>query len=116
MGTIIRQTMADATRGKTMTPQLQQVLETLPPKLTAIMREEISWAKLKPMYIAIYKESFSQEEVDGLNAFYDSPAGVAYVNKLPVVMQKSIQMLQTLLPPLSKKIDIVMKQALEEAR
>jgi hypothetical protein len=115
MDTFIRQAVLNATQGQTPTPQQQQLLKAMPQKLAVIVREEMNWAKLKPMYIAIYKESFNQEEIDGLNAFYDSPAGVAYVNKLPVVIQKSVQMLQTLVPPLSKKIDIAMKQALKEA-
>ncbi|MGH8108370.1 MAG: DUF2059 domain-containing protein [Arenimonas sp.] len=37
----------------------------------------------------IYASEFTDEELDQLIAFYTSPAGKAYINKLPALMQKS---------------------------
>ena len=38
------------------------------------MREEMTWDRLHPLYVRIYQESFTQEEIDGLIVFYESPA------------------------------------------
>jgi hypothetical protein len=29
------------------------------------MREEMTWDKLRPLYVQIYQKSFTQEEIDG---------------------------------------------------
>ena len=87
----------------------------MPAKFTDIMREELSWSKMKPQYIRIYQESFSQEDVEGFIAFYRSPAGQAYVDKMPIVMQKSMavgaQMSQNIGPKIKAAIDQALKDA-----
>ncbi len=37
----------------------------------------------------IYASEFTDDELDQLNNFYTSPAGKAYIEKLPVIIQKS---------------------------
>ncbi len=84
-------------------------------KLLPIMKDELSFEKLKSMYVQIYSESFNQEEIDGLVAFYNSPAGIAYVNKMPMVMQKSMTLTQERMGPMMQKIEQAMKKEFEEA-
>ena len=43
----------------------------------------MTWDKLRPLYVRIYQESFTQEEIDGLIVFYESPAGIAFVERWP---------------------------------
>jgi hypothetical protein len=81
-----------------------------------IVQEEFSWDKLKPTYIAIYQETFDQEEIDGLVAFYKSPVGTSMVNKMPVVMQKSMVGMQARLQPMFKRMKGMMEQALMDAK
>lgn len=45
---------------------------------------------MEPIQIPIYRETFEQAEIDGLIAFYGSPVGQAFVNKMPTVSQKGI--------------------------
>jgi uncharacterized protein len=71
----------------------------------AMLREEMTWDKLRPVYVQIYQESFTQEEIDGLIAFYESPAGFAFVEKMPFVMQKSMSIMQSRSPrPRSRQL------------
>jgi len=49
---------------------------------------------MDPVLVEIYSNSLSQEDIDGISAFYRSPAGKSYVNKLPVIMQQSTNALQ----------------------
>jgi uncharacterized protein len=83
-------------------------------KLMPIMKEELSFEKLKSMYVQIYSESFTQEEIDGLVAFYNSPAGIAFVNKMPMVMQRSMTLTQERMGPMMQKIEQAMKKLAEE--
>lgn len=58
------------------------------------MHDEMSWAKMKPQYVRLYVETFDQDEVDGLLAFYATPAGQAMINKMPIVMPKMMGVMQ----------------------
>ncbi|MDR3481918.1 MAG: DUF2059 domain-containing protein [Burkholderiaceae bacterium] len=85
-------------------------------KMTAILREQLSWDNLKKIYIPIYRDSFTQEEVDGLIAFYSSPAGNALIAKMPVVMQKSMAAMQQLIVPMMQEMQKATAQAVEEMK
>jgi hypothetical protein len=80
------------------------------------MRKEMSWATLRPMYVQIYRDTFTQKEVDGLIAFYKSPTGVAFVDKMPVVMQKSQALMQTRIGPLAESVRAAMQEAVAEVK
>ena len=47
-----------------------------------------------------------QKEIDSLVAFYSSPAGQAFIRKMPIVLQKSMEItqaqMQRLLPRMKK--------------
>ncbi len=112
----MRQGMAQAVAEKKLSAEQQRYLEATPKRFVTIMREELSWESLKPMYIEIYRDSFTQEEIDGLIAFYQSPVGMAFVNKMPIVMQKSMTSMQARMQPMMEKMKAAMRQALEDAK
>lgn len=68
-----------------LTKKQIDIVESIPNELMPIIRSEISWEKRRPIYLKLYKDTFSQEEVDDLNAFYESKSGKAYLRKMPVV-------------------------------
>ena len=112
----LRQGMAQTMAGRKITPQLQRFLDNAPRQFAEAMREELSWATLKPMYVQLYQETFTQEEVDGLIAFYRSPAGEALTNKMPIVAQKTMQLVQSRVAPMMEKMRIVTAKAMAEAQ
>ncbi|MCX2860432.1 DUF2059 domain-containing protein [Paucibacter sp. PLA-PC-4] len=59
-------------------------------KAMPLLLEEMSWERMKALSVQIYSQTFTQEEIDGLIAFYGSPAGRAFVVKLPLVLQQSM--------------------------
>jgi hypothetical protein len=66
-------------------------------RLVELMKDRIDFVKMKPEYVRLYDETFSSEEVAGIVAFYKTPAGQAYVAKLPVLTAKSVEMSQQML-------------------
>lgn len=112
----MRQGMQQAVQGKTLSPEQQRVLDAVPGKFIAVMREEFNWPKMKPLYVQLYRDTFDQEEIDGLIAFYRSPTGQAFVAKMPVVMQKSIALSQSQLQTFLPKMRAAMEQAMAEAK
>jgi hypothetical protein len=113
---IVRQGMNESLKGKTLDANQRALVDSMPAKMSKVLREELSWSSLKPMYVQIYKESLTQEDVSGLIDFYKSPAGAAMINKMPLVMQKSMVMVQQRMGPLMEKMQEALKQSLVEAR
>ena len=101
----IRQGINSSNEGKTLTPAQQQVFDNMAVKIS----------KMKSLYTQIYQESFTEEEINGLIAFYQSPAGVAFVNKMPAVLQKSMQLTQSRMGPMAKKLEKITEDARKEA-
>ena len=116
MEKMVRQGMVQASAGKELTDEQKRVLEVAPGKIVAAMREQLNWDTLKPMYLTIYKESFDQTEIDGLIAFYRSPIGQSFIAKMPVVMQKTVGLMQQQMQQFLPRLQESMKQALEDAK
>jgi uncharacterized protein len=116
MGQSMRQGMQAALKGKTLSDEQQRSFDAVPTKLEQVMREELNWASLRPMYVQVYQETFTQNEVDGLIAFYKSPTGAAFVDKMPVVLQKTQALMQARIAPLVKKINGAMEEAVKEIK
>lgn len=115
IGQTMRNGMRAGLKGKTLTQEQQRAFDAVPAKFDRVMREELSWAKLRPMYVQVYQETFTQSEIDGLSAFYKSPSGAAFVDKMPVVMQKTQTQIQQRFAPLAEKMNAAMAQAVTEA-
>lgn len=112
----MRQGMAQAAAGKTLNEEQKRVLERAPQRLSEVLRSELSWAKMEPMQIAIYRDSFDQAEVDGLIEFYKSPLGQSFVNKMPMVTQKAMTAMQVYMQQVMPRIRAAMEEVLAEAR
>ncbi len=113
MDQLMRQSQAAATRGQPLSAQQQRVMEAVTSRLALVIRDELSWSTMRSLYLQVYRESFTQEELDGVLAFYQSPAGVAFVEKMPLVMQKSTQIMQARMEPMIKRIQVEMRQAVD---
>ncbi len=112
---MFNQTFEESMRGQPMTAQQKQWAQKFQTSVRALMQEELAWDKLKPQYIQIYRESFEQEEIDGMLAFYASPAGQAMINKMPVVMQKSMQLSQRMMQSMMGKMKTLVEETAKEA-
>lgn len=69
-----------------------------------LILNELNWKTLKGDFIQIYADTFDQEEVDGLIAFYKTPVGQSTIEKMPLVMNKSMQLMQVKIQQLMPKI------------
>ena len=106
----MEQGMQQALKGQTPTAAQKAKMDEFRNKLSALMHEELSFAKMKDVYMQVYRESFTQEEVNGILAFYNSPAGKAFIEKMPAAMQKSATLAQARMGPLLQKIQALAEQ------
>ncbi|MCY1384950.1 hypothetical protein D9M69_732630 [compost metagenome] len=84
--------------------------------MMALMKKELSWEVLAPMYVDIYGKSFTEDEVQGMLAFYRTPAGQAVVDKMPVVMQHSMEAMQSRMGSLMPEMQKLLAEELESAQ
>ena len=75
-----------------LTAAEKQELKQISQDIIQLALNEFTWDKLKDDYATMYMETFSQEEIDGMIAFYQSPAGQSSLEKMPVVAAKSMQL------------------------
>jgi hypothetical protein len=101
---VMNKSIQQALNGQTPTTRQQQVISKMKNKMTALVQGELSWEKLEPMSLRLYKESFTEEEVSGMLAFYKTPAGQAVIQKMPVLMQKTMFEMQKMASGLVPKM------------
>ena len=107
-----------AMAGRTLTPEQKkrsdEMVGKMAKKMDEILADELSWPMLEEFYTMVYRESFTQEEIDGLIAFYDSPAGRAFVAKMPLVTQRSMQFMQQRMGPMMQRIQQAVREVTTE--
>jgi uncharacterized protein len=106
----------DAVRNQTITPERQAILDRMAAKMSAVATNMMNWDQLLPIYLRTYRASFTQEEIDGVNKFYKSPAGRAYTRKLPVAIQNVMVEMQGLIKSMQEKMAAIQKESLAELK
>jgi hypothetical protein len=75
-------------------------------KLNSMVTAKYDWAQLEPKYEQVYVDLYTEEELDGILAFYRSPVGHAFLAKSPEatrqVLQLSKQQLDSLAPQIQQ--------------
>jgi hypothetical protein len=116
MTTMMNAGMQNALRGQTITPERQAVLDRTAAKMSAVFDEMLSWDALLPIYLRTYRDSFTQDEIDGAIKFYKSAAGQAYVKKLPLVMQNVMREMQDFTKPAQEKMIAIQRESMQELK
>ena len=116
MTTMMNAAMQNATKGQTITPERQAIIDRMAAKMSAAVTDMLNWDNLLPLYMRSYRESFTQDEIDGAIKFYKSAAGQAYVKKLPLVMQNVMGEMQGIIKPLQEKMLAIQKEAMQELK
>jgi hypothetical protein len=116
MDILMLQAIAQATKGQQVPDKVQKDIDQRRSEVASLMKELLDWKKLEPIYVRIYQKSFTQAEVDGMIAFYKTPAGQAMIGKMPAVMQSSIDEMQQSLGPVMEKIQRMQQEVAGEMK
>lgn len=102
------------------TPQknenLDQLMDRLATKVAGDMNEALKWESLKLDYVKLYRETFTQEEIDAYIAFLSSPLGKSVTEKTPGLTLKATQLSQQRLLPVIQQMQDFLKEEVEKAR
>lgn len=72
-----------------MTPKDREILTRFEGKMLATFKAESGWETMKPELVDLYASLYTEAQVDGILAFYKSPAGQAMIEKTPEIIAKS---------------------------
>jgi hypothetical protein len=116
MSAMMNAAMQNATRGQTLTPERQAVIDRMSAKMAGVASDMLTWDALLPIYLRTYRDSFTQDEIDGVIKFYKSAAGQAYVKKLPLVMQNVMREMQGVMKPAQEKMMAIQRETMQEMK
>jgi uncharacterized protein len=80
-------------------------------KIAKLARERM--LKVRPELVKAYAETFTDEEIDTMLAFYETPAGKATVTKLPAINTRMSGVIQTEINALGPEINKIAENALK---
>ncbi|HBS63995.1 MULTISPECIES: DUF2059 domain-containing protein [Stenotrophomonas] len=78
----------------------QAQLRRIEQRTNQTIRQALSWQQLRPMYVDLYKKTFSKEDVLAMAEFYESSAGQSLLDKTPALMQNVMVAVQDKMQPL----------------
>ena len=116
MDSLMQTSMEQALGGVSPSAEQQAVMDDVRQKMVALLQEELKWETLEPKFVELYRQSFTEEEVLGMIEFYGTPTGEAVINKMPVVMQHSMAMMQDLMTSMMPKIQKIEAEATAKLR
>lgn len=91
---------------KDATPEQLATVQAAQTKIFDRVMQEMSWPTLRPEFVRIYGEVFTESEMRDLAAFYSTPIGLKLQEKTPEISAKVMQVTQkrmmTLMPEIQK--------------
>ena len=61
----------------------EKATSDLKQQLDAVVSSRYDWSKWEPAYEQVYVDVYTEQELDGIIAFYQSPVGQAFLSKTP---------------------------------
>lgn len=107
---VIRVNAEQALNGKKLNAKEQAIFDDTRTKLAALFKKEIAWSSMEPIYRKAYRESFNQEEIDGMIAFYQTPIGQAVARKQPAVAQVTMAAMQQKMAALAPQVQKIQQE------
>ncbi len=108
--------LKEASQGQAITPERQEILDRMRTKMMAAFDEFYNADALQRMLVRVYQATYTQDEVDGLIAFYKTPAGQALVNKGPLLMQNMMDEMRALMRPMMQRINQIKNDSEQELK
>lgn len=101
---------------QSLTPDQRHAFDAGMQRMYDLMHDELNWSKLKPEYEQMYMDTFTQQEVDDILAFYNTPSGKAMIQKMPAMMGKVMQLSQAHMQTLMPRAMQIMQDAMRDAK
>lgn len=109
-----QQQFAQLQAERKLSEEQQEKLRRIQMRTRVTVHEALSWPKLRPMYVELYKGTFSRDDVIAMAEFYESPAGQSLLDKTPLLMQNLMQEVQEKMLPMLTDLQKDLEQIINE--
>jgi len=79
-------------------------------QIDTLLDEELRWENIKADYIDLYVKEFTEKELKSLIVFYKTPVGHKFINRMPALMRKSMQVTQKYMKEIFPKIQKIVER------
>lgn len=76
------------------TPEQKKQIADFQQRVLGLVNDKLGWKALEPDFISLYASTYTEEELDGILAFYKSPVGQKMIDKTPELTAKSTEITQ----------------------
>ena len=112
MDTVSRQQLA----GVILDAEQQKSYDEFRRKVLDLLRASETWTALQPDFVKLYSDAYSEEEIDGILAFYRTTVGRKMLAKTPELTEQSIAISQRRSAQLAPKIQELLDQFQRETQ
>lgn len=91
--------------GMNVSESQKPILDNFFVKYNALIKEDMSWEKLKGPMAEAYAKVYSEDEVKDIIKFYKSPPGQKMLVKMPELMHASMVIVQDIMKDMMPKIN-----------
>lgn len=116
MSTMFDSTVSRELDGQSLTPEQLSAIEERRKAAADMINKLMDWDSMERLYLKVYTETFTQSEIDGMTAFYASPAGHAVIVKMPLAVKNTMSEMQQRMQQLVPKLQQMAKEAAEQAK
>lgn len=109
-----RQQFEQITSGKDLSAEQKAEVERIQSRTNEIVRKTLAWDQMRPLYIEVYKQTFTSEDVRAMAKFYESPAGKNLLDKTPALMQNLMGAIQKKIVPMMEELQTELQESTKE--
>jgi len=106
----VQQSTQGMSQLESMTPQQKKLIADFQSKSLDLVMASVSWKVIEPDVVKLYTATFTDDEIDGITAFYKSPSGQALLSKTPQLMTGMMQFTQNRIANMQPKLKALADQ------
>jgi len=114
MEAVQRQQFDQLTAGKPLSAEQKAEVEEIHARTNQILRQALSWEQMRPLYLEVYKKTFTAEEVRAIARLYQSRAGQSLLDKTPALTQNLMQAMEQKMIPMLEQLQGELQTVAEE--
>jgi hypothetical protein len=102
--------------GQDLTPEQQKNIAVRRKAAMDMVHDLLSWQSMESLYLKVYSDTFTQSEIDGMAAFYASPAGQAVISKMPLAAKNTMAEMQLRMREMIPKLQQMAKETADQIK
>jgi uncharacterized protein len=102
--------------GPSMSPENKAKFEAFQQKVLQTVDAQVGWKVLEPEYVQLYAQTYTEDELNGIVAFYKTSAGAAMIAKSPQLSAKSIGLVQSKMAAVQPQLKQMVEDFVRESK